>query len=115
MEKMTYVKALEVAINAVAETEVKEKLTALKVQIEKRNAGDRKPTKTQTANEALKVDIYDFMAREDGKYTISDLMLNVPSLNNATNQKISAIVKQMCEANVLKREEIKHKAYFSIY
>ncbi len=114
MEKMTYAKALEVAINAITENEVKEKLIALKAQIEKRNAGDRKPTKTQIANEALKADIVSYIARDDGKYTVTDLILNVPTLEGVSNQKVAALVTQLCETEVLKREEIKHRAYFSI-
>ena len=35
MTKMTYVSALDVAINAVSDDAVKEKLTALRAQIEK--------------------------------------------------------------------------------
>lgn len=114
MTKMTYVQALEVAINAVGAGEVADKLTALKASIAKRNAGDRKPTKTQVANETLKNDIVSFIAHDDGKYTVTDLMLNVPSLEGASNQKVAALVTQLCEAEVLKREEIKHRAYFSI-
>ena len=114
MKKMTYVDALNVVLADLADGEVKEKLTALRESIQKRNTGDRKPTKTQQANEALKIDIYDFFAHNDEKYTVTDLMIHVPSLGNVSNQKISALVRQMCEANILKREEIKHRAYFSI-
>lgn len=115
MKKMTYVDALNVVLADLADGEVKEKLTALRESIQKRNAGDRKPTKTQVANEALKADIVSFIAHDNGKYTVTDLMLNVPSLDGVSNQKVSALVTQLCEAEILKREEIKHRAYFSIH
>ena len=59
MTKITYTVALDVAINAVADEAVKEKLEALKASIAKRNGGERKPTKTQKENEVLKGQILD--------------------------------------------------------
>ena len=115
MEKMTYVKALDAAIATLSadQSEVKEKLEALKASIAKKNSAERKPTATQTANEGYKEAILDAM--EVGKnYTITNLIKGVPALSDLTNQRVSAIVRQMVEAGTLKREEIKRKAYFSL-
>ena len=59
MTKMTYVAALNYVLTSVADlpADVTEKLTALRDQTEKRNTADRKPTKTQVANEALKAKV----------------------------------------------------------
>ena len=114
MKKMTYADALTFAIDNLGNEEVTNRLTELRASIIKRNAGDRQPTKTQKANEGLKSDIVSFIAYDDGKYTVTDLMLNVPSLEGASNQKVAALVTQLCESDILKREEIKHRAYFSI-
>ena len=67
MEKMTYVKALDVAIATLSadQSEVKEKLEALKASIAKKNSAERKPTATQTANEGYKSAI--LSAMESGK------------------------------------------------
>lgn len=113
MEKMTYVKAIDVVLNGGEVTsEVREKLEALKVSIAKKNGAERKPTATQTANEGYKADILASM--EEGKgYTITDLLKTVPSIADLTNQRVSAIVRQMVESGDLQREEIKRKAYFS--
>ncbi|MDO4966779.1 MAG: hypothetical protein Q4E51_08750 [Lachnospiraceae bacterium] len=111
MEKMTYVKALVVAINTVAEGEVRQKLEALKASIEKKNSAERKPTATQTANEGFKVAILEGM--EVGKqYTITDLMKSIGAIADLSNQRVSAIVRQMVESGDVAREEIKRKAYF---
>lgn len=110
---MTYVKALEVAIATITDAEAREKLEALKVSIEKKNSTEKKPTANQKENANLKNDIVATM--EIGKaYTIGDLMKTVPSLEGISNQRVSAIVKQLCDANVVVREEIKRKAYFSL-
>ncbi len=111
-EKMTYAKALDVAITAVSEGEVRDKLIALKASIEKKNSAERKPTATQTANEGYKSAI--LSAMESGKgYTITDLLKAVPEIAELTNQRVSAIVRQMVEAGEVSREEIKRKAYFT--
>lgn len=113
MEKMTYVKALEVAINSVDEGEVREKLEALKASIAKKNSAERKPTATQTANEGFKTAIIAGMEQGKG-YTITDLMKSIPEIADLSNQRVSAIVRQMVEGGALVREEIKRKAYFSL-
>ena len=113
MEKMTYVKALEIAIATVDIEEVKTKLTALQASIAKKNSAERKPTATQTANAGFKVAIESGM--ELGKkYTITDLMKSISELADLSNQRVSAIVRQMVESGTLVREEIKRKAYFSL-
>ena len=113
MEKMTYVKAIDVVLNGGEMTaEVKEKLEALKASIAKKNSAERKPTATQTANEGYKVAILNGM--ESGKgYTITDLTKAIAEIADLSNQRVSAIVRQMVESGDLAREEIKRKAYFS--
>lgn len=113
MEKMTYVKALEIAITSVDNEEVKTKLTALQASIAKKNSAVRKPTATQTANAGFKVAIENGM--ELGKkYTITDLIKSISELADLSNQRVSAIVRQMVESGTVVREEIKRKAYFSL-
>ena len=112
MKKMTYVDALNVAIE-LTDGEVKEKLTALRDATAKRNAADRKPTKTQMANEGIKSDILAFMA--DGeKRTVTEIMGGVASLADASNQKAASLVRQLVDSGSLVREEIKRKAYFHV-
>ena len=111
--KMTYAKALEIAMNAVKENkEVYDKLDALKASIAKKNSAERKPTATQKANEGYKIAILEFM--EVGKkYTITDLMKEVVELADLSNQRVSALVRQLKEEELVERTEEKRKAYFS--
>lgn len=112
-KNMTYAQALEIAINTLTDETVVERLTALKASIDKRNSADRKPTKTQQANEAIKAEILEFMA-DGGKYTVTDIMGGVASLTDASNQKAASLVRQLKDSGALVREEIKRKAYFHI-
>lgn len=113
MNKMTYVKALEIAIKAVEDNkEVAEKLEALKASVAKKNSAERKPTVTQKANEGYKEAILAYM--ETGKkYTITELMKGVVELADLSNQRVSALVRQLKEDGLVLREEEKRKAYFS--
>lgn len=113
MKKMTYVQALDIAIATLEDGEAKERLTALREATAKRNAADRKPTKTQKENEGIKSDILDFLA--DGEaHTVTEIMQGVASLNGASNQKASSLVSQLVKSGAVVREEIKRKAYFKI-
>jgi len=113
MTKITYVSALDVVLNGEPMTdEVREKLEALKASIAKKNTAERKPTATQTANEGFKVAILNGL--ESGKgYTITDIIKSVDEVSDLSNQRVSAIVRQLVESGSLVREEVKRKAYFS--
>lgn len=112
-KKMTYVEALTFAIENLQNEEVVERLTALRATTIKRNTADRKPTKTQVANEEIKADIVAFLA-DGGEYTVTEIMAGVPSLGEAKPQKASALITQLKNAGVIKRNEVKRKAYFSL-
>ena len=81
--------------------------------LDKKNAADKKPTAQQTANEAIKVAILDNMA-EGAKYTITDLIKSVPECADLTNQRVSALVRQLVDEKMVVRTEDKRKAYFSL-
>lgn len=113
MTKMTYAMALEIAINAVTDGEVKDKLTVLKAQIEKKNSADRKPTKKQVENDGYKQAILSVMTTEPK--TISEIVGLVPELAELSNQRVSAMVTSLTKGEnaPLVRTEFKRKAYFA--
>lgn len=81
--------------------------------LDRKNSTDKKPTAQQTANEAIKVAILDNMA-EGAKYTITDLIKSVPECADLTNQRVSALVRQLVDEKMVVRTEDKRKAYFSL-
>ena len=112
MEKMTNVKALAYVLeNYELTTEVKEKLEKMKIQFEKKNSAEKKPTATQIANEGIKNVILETLSEKS--MTITEMQKANSELAELSNQKISALLKQMTESGSVKREEIKRKAYFS--
>ena len=112
MEKITNVKALAYVLeNCTLTEEVKAKIEKMKAQFEKKNSAEKKPTAIQIANEGIKSVILETLG--SGSFTISELQKLNSELAELSNQKISALLKQMTESGSVKREEIKRKAYFS--
>ena len=113
MEKMTYVKALETAIACSALTdEVREKLTALRDQQVKRNTAEKKPTKTQQANELLKEMVFDLLKAKGEPMTISEIMAEAADPALTSNQKVSGLLRMLKDEGRVERIEEKRKAYF---
>jgi predicted Rossmann fold nucleotide-binding protein DprA/Smf involved in DNA uptake len=77
----------------------------------KKNSADKKPTAQQTANDGIKAEILEGMA--EGKlYTITDLIKEIPACADLTNQRVSALVRQLKDEGSVERVEEKRKAYF---
>lgn len=112
MEKMTYVKALEIAIESVADEAVSEKLEALKASIAKKNGGAKKPTAQQNANAEYKVAIYDYLCGVDSPMTISEIGKACEAVAELSSQRLTALVHQLVTNGKVERIEVKRKAYF---
>ena len=93
--KMTYIDALNFAIENLTDTAVVEKLTALRDQQVKRNSADRKPTKTQLENEELKDYVRQVLTDNAQPMTVSEIMAKSATLSALSNQKVSALVNAM--------------------
>ena len=110
-KKMTIVEQYEVIIGKVEGVLTAEEIAFLEERKDmhsKKNAS-RKPTKAQEENEAIKTAILDFMA--DGvSRTVTDIQ---KAVGLESNQKASALVRQLKEADLLVRKEIKGKAWFT--
>ena len=86
-------------------------------QVNKKNAsgnGERKPTKTQLANEGVKATIVEVLTASDKPMTIADIQKANAEMAELTNQKISALLTQLVKANEVVRTEVKGKAHFAL-
>lgn len=77
----------------------------------KKNSADKKPTAKQVENDGLKQTILDVLTENGGLMTITDIQKSSAELAELSNQRISAIVRQMVGISV-ERVEDKRKAYF---
>lgn len=81
--------------------------------LEKKNSAEKKPTKTQVENAGIKEAILDYMV-EGTRYTVTELIKGCDECSDLTNQKVSAILRQMVNENVIIKVEDKRKSYFEL-
>ena len=77
----------------------------------RKNSAEKKPTAQQVANDGIKSAILDGM-EENHLYTITELQKSIPECAELSNQRVSALVRQMVGVSI-ERTEDKRKAYFS--
>lgn len=107
-KKMTYVNAIDMALEGNLTDEVVEKLEALKVSLAKRNAHKSgKPTKTQVANEGVKDAILEFLA--DGE---AHQCKAVAEALGISPQKASALLAQLVKAEKVEKFTEKRVSFF---
>lgn len=82
--------------------------------LNKRNSKDRKPTANQQANELIKQDILAYLGSVDNPQSITDIIKGAEGCEDLSNQRVSALVRQLKEAGTVIRTEVKGRAYFSL-
>ena len=99
-------------IQAVAENEMLIEFINHELELlAKKNASEKKQTPQQIANEGLKAVIVEVLKANGGLMTITDIQKASAELAELSNQRISALVRQMVGISV-ERVEDKRKAYF---
>ena len=78
----------------------------------KKNSADKKPTAVQIANDGIKSVILEVLVANGDKMTISEMQKANAELGELSNQRISALVRQLKEDGKVERIEEKRKAYF---
>lgn len=104
-----YNELLALAIN----DEQREFINGRLAQLDKKaNSKSSEQTATQKANAELKAKILAEM--EEGKqYTVTAMLKELECVEDLTNQKVSALMKQLVEDNLVIKTEDKRKSYFS--
>ena len=110
MKNITYIDAINAALTADLSNEVKDKLTALRDQIAKRNTTKSdKPTKTQRENAEVKARILECLT-----HTLQGLRCGeIANEIGISGQKCSALLSQLVKSGeVVKREGEKRVTLF---
>jgi hypothetical protein len=81
--------------------------------LEKKNSAEKKPTKTQVENAGIKGAILDYMV-EGTRYTVTEIIKGCGECKDLSNQRVSAILRQMYNDGAINRVEDKRKTYFEI-
>ena len=80
----------------------------------KKNSGEKKPTAAQIANDGIKETILAVLESVGRGMTISEMQKANAELGELSTSKVSALVRQLKEDNVVERYEDKRKAYFKL-
>ena len=79
----------------------------------KKNSAEKKPTAQQTANVGIMSAIVEGM-EPNRLYTVTEIIKSIPECAELTNQRVSALLRQLVEGGKVKRTEDKRKAYFQV-
>lgn len=114
-KKMTKMEMFQQILNHTVDAEEKAFIKHEMELLAKKNATkSEKLTPAQEANEKLKQAIVDYLTESGEPMTISQMLKEIPECNGMSNQKVSALVRQLTMAMVVLRKEEKGVAYFSI-
>ena len=100
MTKMTYVKALELALAGTMNSEVVEKLEALKASMEKRSSYQAKETKAQREVAAFTESVAEFLAAQEEPVRCGD----IAKAMDVAGQKVSAALTKLVKAGRVTKE-----------
>lgn len=81
--------------------------------LSKKNSAEKKLTAQQVANAGIATAIVEGM-EPNRLYTVTEVIKSIPACADLTNQRVSALLRQLVEAGKVKRTEDKRKAYFSL-
>lgn len=84
------------------------------IELLNRKSSRSTQSKTQIENENIKVLIVNALTEVDKPVTISELQELNSEMGKYSNQKLSALLKQLVESKEVVRTSDKKKAYFSV-
>ena len=102
-------------IGAVAENPILAEFVEHELELlAKKNAsGTGKMTAIQVANEGIKAEILEGLENEPNRlFTISEMQKAFPCCAELSNQRVSALIRQLVADGKVERVEEKRKAYF---
>ena len=79
----------------------------------KKNSADKKPTAQQMANDGIKTAIAEGMTA-NRLYTVTELIKEIPECAELTNQRVSALLRQMIADGTVVKTVDKRKSYFQL-
>lgn len=82
--------------------------------LDKKNSTDKKPTAQQIANKGVMETIMQVLSENGGLMTVTDVQKSNAALAELSNQRISALLRQLKDEHKVERVEDKRKAFFKI-
>ena len=114
IKKLTKKEKYGMVLNYIQDNEMLVEFINNEIGLLNKKSSKSAPTKTQIENENIKKVIVDTLIALDRPVIITELQSANKELATYSNQKISALLTQLVNANIITREVDKKKAYFSI-
>lgn len=111
-KKMTKVEMFNAIKTVVADNEEFVAFIDHEIELLNKKSTNKKPSKTQVENEEYKAEILATLT-SDG-VTVTELQSKSEILGSLSNQRVSALLRQMIEANLVVKVVDKKKSYFSL-
>lgn len=86
----------------------------LELLAKKANSAKSKPSKAQAENEGIKTAIIAALNEAEKALTITEFQTAYPEFAEYSNQKLSALFKQLVDAGAVEKTVVKKKSYFSV-
>ena len=115
--KLTNKTAIEKAMTFIPETETEllDKLAKVAESFAKKSNAERKPSKAQLANDAIRGKILDLLNTDPDKgFRISDICAGVPELAEASSQKVSGLMRTLVLDLKVEKYVDKRVTYFKV-
>lgn len=109
----TIVKGIVEQSNHPQSAELVAKIENELVLLAKKNSAEKKPTAQQVQNAGICEAIVAGMER-NRYYTVTEIIKEIPACADLTNQRVSALLRQLKDEGKVVRTEDKRKAYFSV-
>lgn len=116
MQKMThkdYFNALIEVANAAGREDLVEFCEG-RIEALNKKAENKKPSKTQEANDGIKVVIVDTLAQMDAPSTVTEIMGASEELGALSNQKISSLLRQLVADGKVVKTTDKKRSLFAV-
>ena len=102
------------SIPAVAENEDMVKFIDHEIELLAKKSASKKATKNKVENEGFKATIMSTLSAFENPVTVTELQKSNEELNALSNQRVSAILRQMVESGEVVKVVDKKKALFSV-
>lgn len=114
MEKLTKKDKFQMLKELAKDNEMLTEFVEHEIKMLDRKASNHTPTKNQKENEELKSIILNVLQVIGKPMSIAEIQNENPILAEKTNQKISALLKQLVDKNLVERINDKKKTYFRL-
>lgn len=114
MEKMTKKQMFEMIKGVVSDNADMVAFIDHEIDLLNRKGSKSTPSKTQIENEGIKKVIVNVLTEIGTPVTITDLQTKSEELASYSNQKLSALLKQLVDSKVVVKSTDKKKSYFTV-